>query len=95
MNKEINKFEDLVGETLTGIVDEGDEIYIYTVAGGIYKLYHAQDCCESVTVEDIIGDLDDLIGTPLTMAEEISNAYPSVCLCGMMVQFFLRKEKRS
>ena len=32
-----------------------------------------QDCCESVYIEDIVGDLDDLVGTPLLLVEEVSN----------------------
>lgn len=39
-----------------------------------YVLYHEQDCCESVVVEEIIGDLDDLENLPLLIAREDSNA---------------------
>jgi hypothetical protein len=34
---------------------------------------HQQDCCESVTIDDIIGDLDDLIGTPILKYGEVFN----------------------
>jgi len=62
----------LVGKTLKNIEvnRNNDEIFFETDKGEKFKMYHSQDCCESVTIEDIEGDLEDLIGSPLTMAEE-------------------------
>ena len=39
-----------------------------------YTLYHDQDCCEVVHVEDVIGDLEDLENLPLLIAREDTNA---------------------
>jgi hypothetical protein len=66
----IMQFSDLRGSTLTDVQDRGSEIVFTLDNGKKYQLFHQQDCCESVTVEDISGDLKDLIGSPLTMAEE-------------------------
>lgn len=65
-------FETLLGQVLVRVDNLDDEIIFYTETRDRYKLYHSQDCCESVLVEDVIGDLDDLLGHPITMAEEAS-----------------------
>jgi hypothetical protein len=64
----------LVGKTLTEVrMVDGDEIYFTTSDGGTYKMYHSQDCCESVGIEDIEGDLQSLVGNPVLVAEEVDN----------------------
>lgn len=68
------KFSDLVGKTLTKIENNGTSMYFYCSDGSVYCLYHEQDCCESVRIEDLWGDLNDLIGMPLIVAEETTNA---------------------
>ena len=70
MNAEISE---LVGKTLISIQKQDDELTFLCATGEKYKMYPDQDCCESVKIEDISGDLDDLIGTPILMAEEVSN----------------------
>ncbi len=64
----------LLGKTLTSIENRDNEQLIFTLADGSrYRMYHDQDCCETVTVEDIIGELDNLIGSPLLMAEVVTS----------------------
>lgn len=71
------EIEDLIGKTLASVENEGSEVVFTTDNGRKWKLYHEQDCCESVSVEDVIGDFADLVGSPLLMAEEVSNEeYP-------------------
>jgi hypothetical protein len=67
----VSEFKDLLGKTLTNVQNNDNEEIIFTTDGGEqYKLQHIQDCCESVAVEDICGDLADLLGEPLLVAEE-------------------------
>lgn len=69
-------FNILQGKTLSEVTGgKFDEEMIFTsVDGEVYKLYHEQDCCEDVTLEDICGDLADLVGTPILAAEEVTHA---------------------
>jgi len=67
-------FSDLVGKTMTSVRNVDDEEIIFTQdTGDTYKLYHSQDCCESVRVESITGDLNDLVGVPVLLADEASS----------------------
>lgn len=68
-------FNSLIGKTLTSVVGEvGGESIVFTDSDGkTYTLYHDQDCCERVRVEDINGELSDLVGSPVLVAEENSN----------------------
>lgn len=69
-------FADLRGHTLAAVAHEtdtdGHERILFTLADGRqYELHHIQECCETVHVEDIEGDLGSLVGSPLLVAEEV------------------------
>ena len=66
---------DLLGRTFTSVVGAIDDEEITLVCDeGRFVFYHNQDCCERVRVQDITGDLNDLVGNPLLQAEEATNA---------------------
>ena len=66
-------FEVLKGLTLKE-VDVGDSmIKFVAVNGDVFEMYHEQDCCESVSVESVVGDIEDLIGSEILIAEKSSS----------------------
>ena len=67
--------EELIGKTFTKIDNNGDEEIIFHTSDNVtYRMSHCQDCCESVMVEDICGNLDDLLNTPIMQAFEKTNS---------------------
>lgn len=66
------KFSDLLGKTLVAITisDDKERAHFVTSDGERFIQYHSQDCCESVEIAEIVGDLSDVIGSPLLLAEE-------------------------
>ena len=67
-------FSDLVGMTMLSVEQIGYDIIRFTSnEGRTFELFHAQSCCEIVEIESVIGDLSDLIGVPILLAEEMSS----------------------
>ena len=64
--------KELEGKILKNII-ESDSIIFECESGERYIMEHQQDCCESVYIEDITGDLQGLIGQPIILAEEVEN----------------------
>ncbi len=62
----------LLGKTLIGVdVSEGREVVEFTTDDDrVYQMFHKPDGCEDVWVESIEGDLQDLIGSPIILADE-------------------------
>jgi hypothetical protein len=50
-----------------------NELILNTIDGESYKFYHEQDCCEDVHISQIDGELDDLLNTPILLADETTN----------------------
>ncbi len=71
------EIKELIGKTLTEVINNDDELIFICDNGDKYKMFHSQDCCENVTIDDINGDLTDLVGVPILRAEEVvSNDNP-------------------
>ena len=69
-------FSQLLGKTLVDIqgAEVGNDEIIFTCSDGTkYQMFHLQNCCENVYIEDICGDMNCLLNRPITMAEDISD----------------------
>lgn len=65
----------MIGKTYTSVKGRpGDDELVFTATdGAVFTFYHHQSCCESVSINEIVGDLDDLVGTSLLTATESSS----------------------
>ena len=62
----------LVGATIDDVLCDDESFVILLGSGRILEFYHCQDCCETVTLNDVEGDLNDLRGGVCNHAEVIS-----------------------
>ena len=69
--------EDLIGRVFTRVWRTEDDAELNLECDeGVFTFFHDQDCCEHVAIEDIVGDLDDLVGSPVLHAEESTSNEP-------------------
>jgi hypothetical protein len=73
------EIKELIGKTIIQIYvnSRKDRIIFECLDNSKYLMYHSNDCCEEVQIEDIEGDLNDLLGWPILQAEEINNYEPT------------------
>ena len=70
---EIRKLDELIGKVPIKIKKGDYEIIFEMKDGSKYKMFHDQDCCEHVYIEDMDNDLDFLLHEPIIRAEEVTN----------------------
>lgn len=73
LDTECVNIETLVGKVAAKVHSDDESVTFEMVGGAIYVLCHTQLCCENVYVEDICGDLDDLVGSVIYYANEVSS----------------------
>lgn len=71
----MNDLSVMVGKTMHSVAvnKDKDVMAFISMDGQGFVFYHSQDCCESVDINDICGDLEDLVGSPILEAEKSSN----------------------
>ena len=71
-NIEVNELSNMIGITFVSVFHdtEAEELVFERADKTKVVFWHEQDCCESVFIEDICGELSDLIGYPLLVAED-------------------------
>ncbi len=70
MTQQTHEIHALMGKTFVQIVKVFNVIHFIQADGSKVVMEHWQSCCEDVVIEDICGDLDDLVGTPILVAEK-------------------------
>lgn len=69
--EEYCQIEDMVGLVFTKVISDSESVTFYLTDNDYFIFKHLQNCCESVYLEDICGDLSDLENTPMVVAEEL------------------------
>lgn len=75
----VTVINEMLGRTFKEVFKNKDDELVFRgdyyrgVWGTVFTFCHFQDCCEKVWIEDIVGDLDDLKGEPLTEAEVVTD----------------------
>lgn len=75
-------FESMIGKKFRKVykqesgIGDSDALVFEVDDSEAYAMLYEQDCCASCSIEDICGDLDDLVGAKIVRAEENGNKEP-------------------
>lgn len=60
---------ELLDKLVVEIKFNPEELMFICSDKSVYRMFHSQNCCEHVSIEDICGDLKDLLNSPILIAE--------------------------
>jgi hypothetical protein len=67
-------FKELLGHSMSSVQQVRDAELVFTRRDGrAFKFHYEPDCCATCYIEDVCGDLADLVGSPLVEAVHVSN----------------------
>lgn len=71
----VEDFDVMLGKTIESIDGKvGDDVMdFFAEDGTIFKFIYYPDCCASCNIIDIIGDLSDLLNSPILEAQQITS----------------------
>ena len=65
----------LIGKTLREVTQNSREsIDFHAESGERWQMRYEANCCASCEIEDVVGDLSDLVGSRIIMAEAAANS---------------------
>ena len=77
--------KDLIGKTIieiNGMEADSGEIIFTCSDGSKYSMHHEQDCCESVYLEDINGNIDNILNSEVLRFDEKEEDNPNASESG-------------
>jgi hypothetical protein len=64
----------LIGVTLRSVTQNDNDSIDFESDAERWRMYYEPDCCATCSIEDVVGDLQDLVGSPIFMAEVSTNS---------------------
>ena len=66
----VTVIDELIGQVAKIVTNDHDlELTFELENGQTARFYHEQECCENVSIEEVHGDLNDLVGQEIVQAE--------------------------
>ncbi|HGY9636215.1 hypothetical protein RDI61_01600 [Pseudomonas plecoglossicida] len=69
-------FDQLLGITLSEILEAekgSGRIILLTACGRTFSMHHYDLCSEEVSLDDVEGDISDIVGSPITLAAKTTS----------------------